>query len=174
MTTIALKNGILAADTLATMLDETNKVIEKHYVRKLLKLPNGTLVAYTGSWQSVLNALVSWCAGILCKPFDEGDTEGLAINPEGIPMYVFNHEVVGDIVPEKAAKGIALGSGAPYATVAMRVGFSARMAVKIASLFDPCTGGDVMYDSIDPPTGQALDFKKVVAEKLRESHARQV
>lgn len=140
MTTIAVKNGVMAFDSKIT--EDGGHVGYMNKGRKTSKF----LVATCGSVEDG-EAFMDWLAagGVAADKKLFGldrnldDFLAIAINKTG---KVFRYE--GRLYPfVMEAPFFALGSGAPYAMGAMAFGASAAQAVKIASKFDLATGGTV-------------------------------
>jgi len=69
---------------------------------------------------------------------DDLDIEAIELRPDGIYVYE------GILTAVKIKNQFyAIGSGAPYALAAMRLGLSPKEAVAIAAEFDPGTGGEI-------------------------------
>lgn len=134
MTTIAYKDGVLAADTRATIGD----VIDPSEHKKVFRLKNGALVGSAGTpgeTRVILKKLRK-------NPDDfesiKSPNNVIYIKPDG---KIFEHD--GSGWSPINAKYAAIGSGHLPALVAMRLGKSAREAIKIAIEFDKNTGGKV-------------------------------
>lgn len=139
MTTIAYRDGILAADTLITY--GTTLMPCKH--KKIHKLPNGSLFGFCGSIElgeimrrSLVN--VGQSDGILedRRDLDKENFEGILVSPDGQTLFFENRSWIPLEVPY-----IAMGSGKEYAYGALFLGASAKQAVKTAMALDSGTGG---------------------------------
>lgn len=134
MTTIAYKDGVLAADTRATIGD----VIDPSEHKKVFRLKNGALVGIAGNSGETHTVLKK----LRAKPDDfmniKFGNNAIYVKPDGA---VFEHD--GGGWSKITAKYAATGSGFVPALVAMRMGASAKEAVKIAMDFDKNTGGKV-------------------------------
>lgn len=134
MTTIAYRDGILAADTRVCAGD---MVLPEH-ATKVFKLDSGALVGYAGS---VEQSDALHYAVINGHPTPEHKkVQGLMIQPDG---SVFNYEGT-RWVRAGEAPYYAIGSGSPFALAAMHCGRDARMAIHCAMHFDKDTGGDII------------------------------
>jgi len=69
---------------------------------------------------------------------DDLDIEAIELRPDGI--YVYEGILTAVRIKNEF---YAIGSGAPYAMAAMRLGLSPKEAVAIAAEFDPGTGGEI-------------------------------
>jgi ATP-dependent HslUV protease subunit HslV len=144
MTTIAYKDGILAADTLTTCGNHRDG-----YAPKAHKV-GGVLIACSGT-STYCQAFVEWVRGgregksPLVGLADADACNAVVIGPES-DVEVWCSAGSWRTTP---GDGIyALGSGQEYAYGAMAMGASAIEAVKIAMRFDVKTGGDVTAVSL--------------------------
>jgi 20S proteasome alpha/beta subunit len=141
MTTIAYKDGVLAADRRVTKGDQI--VQYKH--RKAYKNVEGWLYAGSGT-VSDLKRFEAWAEtddGSKTPP--KGDYEGLMVSPEGRVWAVEG----GVMWRMTGAKFMAIGSGGPVALGALHAGADAVQAVKIAQLVDSSSGGGVDYVTLN-------------------------
>lgn len=125
MTTVAARDGVMAADS-----QSTGDYICR--VRKILRLPDGTLAAGAGTSAAVY-AAIQWVIG--GRQGDAPDIEGscvLFLRPNG-SLWLADGRW-----PEfpLADKHIAIGSGGMAAQAAMLMGASAIEAVRIACHLD--------------------------------------
>lgn len=137
MTTIAYKNGVLAADTRCTIED----VIDPSQHKKVFRFKNGALIGLagdTGVMMNVLKKLRRDPEDFETIKVDKKDLNAIYVKPNG---KVFERDDNGWI--PITAKYAATGSGYLAALVAMRCGKSAVQAIKIAMEFDKNTGGKV-------------------------------
>jgi hypothetical protein len=139
MTTIAVRDGVMAADTLGYQGD---KCIRS---KKLFRV-NGAIIGICGCWTDG-KLFVDWYeAGFdRDKPPDwrtQGDEkvdfQALVLTPEGVCWW--SYELVSDPVLDDC---YAMGSGGSAALAAMYCGCGAEEAVGIAIKVDPHSGGDV-------------------------------
>ena len=131
MTTIALKAGVMAADTWATDdFTATN-------VRKLVRLSNGDAAGGAGDLAPVGRAL-AWLMG--AREGEPPDISGAQVlfTLKGVP-YIAD----GGWPGIEAIGPVAIGSGAQGALVAMNLGLDAEAAVRAVIGVDPSTGGAV-------------------------------
>ena len=139
MTTIAYKDGVLAADRL---LDEWLDC------PKIFALKGGAYVAGSGNYDDIVE-VVAWLKG------KQADAERPAITPdENDLLYVDGTGAYWLTDPFLKKVKItdpfyAVGTGAKYALGAMASGKTAIEAVAIAMKFDANTGGGI--DSITVP-----------------------
>lgn len=141
MTTIVYRDGVLAADSLATMGDTK---IHGRYMK--IRRIGTHLVGTAGSVADSEN-FINWL-----KHGEEGDLppkgnySALIVDPRGRVREIEN----GSVLPvPRGAKFFAIGSGAPYAMGALYAGASAAEAVKIAAKIDTNTGLPVKTLKID-------------------------
>lgn len=139
MTTIACKDGCMAADTQLT----------GDYVyraQKLVRLPNGGIAGGAGEWPRAYSAL-SWLAnGEQGDPPAFKKAEVLILQPDG-SLWLAEEAFPAYPLLDKAA---AIGSGAQAAMLAMLGGASAVEAVKAVAKFEPNTSEPVQMLSIAP------------------------
>jgi ATP-dependent protease HslVU (ClpYQ) peptidase subunit len=150
VTTIAYKNGILAADRRATVNNWTFETT------KIRRLSGGRLAAGAGDFAFVL-AMYAWLeAGAKVEDFPADQRsekewepvlvvarDGTLLRYERTPYPI-----------EVSAPFYAQGSGRDYALMAMRLGKSAPEAVQLAAEFDPSTGPTVDTLTISPSAGE--------------------
>lgn len=140
MTTIAYRDGVLAADTLSTRNGAREGVAVKIVQR-------GDLLAGASGASDFAKAFRDWfrqgCRGD-CPPLGDPEknwAEGFIIMPD-------DRLVTFGPTAQWAEKGMfsgmnAWGSGADFARGAMAAGATAEEAVRHAMHWDTCTGGDV-------------------------------
>lgn len=162
MTTIAYKDGIMAADTASSSSD----VILTRRMQKLFTLSSGAILGMAGEADSrslralldnvkferefpsshELKALEQDYAALLVLPSRRGEKGGLF----KIGVYSPDKdrdEWTAEVIP-RIFESAALGSGREFALGAMAHGADAIGAVKIASSFDVYSGGGVQWLSI--------------------------
>lgn len=145
MTTIAYRNGILAADT-ATFIHEGNTRVPEGSGRKIVRLSDGSCVAGSGIKREI-SEFARWC--------ETGN------NPEKRPSFDLSTvirvwpdgrgEVYDGKYDERDISGCefyAIGSGSAAALGAMYAGASASEAVQIAMKIDPWTDGEVQIEPL--------------------------
>jgi ATP-dependent protease HslVU (ClpYQ) peptidase subunit len=148
MTTIAYRDGVMAADTQVT---EGNMVFAQ--ATKLRRLADGTLIGMAGDMMP--------CAKLLRAIDGKGfeDIEPIAKDCKGAWALVVNPERRVFMLQGGKAGGLAElhgdffveGSGAPYALGAMAAGAGAKQAVEIAARFDVNTGLPVVVENLGVP-----------------------
>lgn len=137
MTTVAWKGNVLAADTMATNLD--NNLRSK--VTKLHRLP-GRIIGFAGDIQSSLR-FIEWMQlgdRNAKKPrYKFCEFDAIELNAEG--AWLWDH----DFGAMKIENNFyAIGSGAPVAIGAMEMGASPLKAIHVAAKWDANTGGNVI------------------------------
>lgn len=134
MTTIAYRDGVLAADTLAT----SGEHLRPGKIHKIFSLYDGSLFGVTGEYvqaQKLLSSLMQRRV----PPIHIGENaRGIRIFRSGI-CRIYELDFFYEFSPEFCA----WGSGADAALGALYAGASARSAVEIAAKVDPWTGGEI-------------------------------
>jgi ATP-dependent HslUV protease subunit HslV len=136
MTTIAYRDGVLAADSLVTLGD--TKVHGRYH--KIVRI-EGHLIGTAGSVAACQHFL-DWLREATGEDGEDsappkGEYKALVVNPKG-KVREFES---GSLLPvPRGAKFFSIGSGAAYALAAMYAGASAADAVKIAAKIDTSTG----------------------------------
>lgn len=145
MTTIAYRDGVLAADTLVSM----NGTVVSH-MAKIFRV-NDWLIGGSGS-AGVSFPIARWVeqsGGDARVPIEWGDVKdssGLLISPLGA---VFHADTGSNAVMLMDAPYHAIGSGTDIALSAMACSRKAVEAVKIAIKLDLYSGGNVTWLSLD-------------------------
>ena len=142
MTTLAYRDGVLAADTMATV--GNTKLPGR--VRKVWKFKDGRLFGGAGTMENIrsLKKLMSaHGSGELPSP-KFSDVEAILVMPNG---HVMTYE--GAVWEEEDSPYIALGSGYAYALTALWLGGTPQKAVQAGIQFDKCSGGGVMTVGLD-------------------------
>ncbi len=135
MTTIAYRDGVLAADG---RMSQGHTVVTDKYT-KVKRIPGGLAVAGSGD-VTRLAAFVDWLMG-----GSEGarpslkNCDALVVYPSG---KVEAFDETGSVILPKSGY-YAEGSGRAFALGAMAMGADAREAVKVAARFDQGTGGRI-------------------------------
>ncbi len=165
MTTIAFRDGILAADSAATWDDGVRSRVVKMWevASKVDPVKGRCLLATAGDLYSAL-LFKDWLeAGGDPRLHERGvgdsvDFEAVIVHKSG--LYSANRfcRITENVEPYWAA-----GSGCKYALAAMRCGRSAVEAVRVAMDFDPYTAGRINSMTLDPAPRRAA--KKVVRGK---------
>lgn len=132
MTTIAYRDGVLAADSLVT-LGSTKVHGSYQKIRRI-----GEYLVGTAGSVADCQAFVVWLKECdSTQPPPKGEYDALVVGPQGRVREIEN----GSVLPSpRGAKFFALGSGGPFALAAMYAGASATEAVKIAAKIDTSTG----------------------------------
>lgn len=143
MTTIAWRDGIMAADT-ATYIHGGDCRMPGE-TGKMWRLADGRVMGHAGSRRDA-HGLMRWLEDPKGDPPNTGDVAAIVVGRGGgRSMLVFD----GSSEREVEAPFYALGSGAQAALGAMYAGASAEDAVRIAMLVDPYTGGDVRVERVE-------------------------
>lgn len=137
MTTIAYRDGVLAADTATYLNDSSVRVPGRS--SKVRKLPDGSLYSGAGV-VSQIEALGRWLASgsSLEQPrFD--DVTALHVRADGT-VRIYDGCAEREIID---APFYAVGTGAAAAIGAMMAGATATEAIRIAMAIDPYTAGEI-------------------------------
>lgn len=139
MTTIAYRDGVLAADGRVTM----NGLIVTDECRKITRLSDGSLFALCGD--DVLEPrIIKWLEDCEEGPPPQGkDFTAILVEVDG-SLHVFNG--VGDFNLQPYPDFAAFGSGLELAYGAMEVGATAEEAVVAAARRDSRTGGAIQTE----------------------------
>lgn len=155
MTTIAYRDGILAADSRLTV--DHGSGARKHFCKKLFRktITEGKkkfdVIIATAGESSPGMVFVDWYGS--GKPVPDlflhigGDFLCLVLRPDGLfeyDVYCRGEEIHEDFY--------AIGSGSMAALAAMHCGKSALDAVRIAARIDTYTGGRIVSESLAPKT----------------------
>jgi ATP-dependent protease HslVU (ClpYQ) peptidase subunit len=139
VTTVAYKDGVLAGDT----RECAGGLISPGRLHKVHRLPDGSLFGLSGSVENshvLLNALLQNTHAPELE-----DIEAIHVHTDG-SLWRFESKIWVPLDMDF----YAIGSGTPYALVAMRWGASAVEAVEEAMNFDAFTGGEVLAVSLEP------------------------
>jgi len=168
MTTIAYRDGILAADSRVTHGEDGSA--RTHTCKKLFRktITQGKktfeVVIATAGESSPGMVFVDWYG--TGKPIPDiflhlgGDFTCLVLTPQGLfeyDVYCRAEEVLDDFY--------AIGSGAKVALGAMACGKSAIEAVRIAARYDPYTGGRIVSETLEK-----AEVKRDRKKAVREGH----
>lgn len=137
MTTVAVKDNVIAADTLATG-DTTFKVT------KLFVTTKG-VIGVAGAFGEALKFVEWYKDRRKKKPTFDNDSEftALVLKPNGaVEMWD------GALHPIPINQPVAIGSGAQYALGAMRAGVSAEEAVGVACTLDPHSAAPIESEEV--------------------------
>lgn len=147
MTTLAYRDGVLAADRQMILSDW--KVAGS--ASKIARGPDGALFGCTGDYAVGMRFRRWFEGGREGAPPETGEsTRVVIVEPDG-RVLVFEC----DSFFEAAGPFFAWGSGMPPAMAALHMGASAERAVEIAALVDPGTGGGVDVLRLDDAGGLA-------------------
>ena len=153
MTTIAYRDGVLAADSRVTYGEDGSARV--HTCKKLFRkrVTHGKktfdVIIATAGESSPGMVFVDWYG--TGKPIPDiflhlgGDFSCLVLTPQGLfeyDVYCRAEEILDDFY--------AIGSGAKAALAAMHCGKSAIEAVRIAARIDPYTGGRIHSETLNP------------------------
>lgn len=150
MTTIAYRDGVMAADT------QCSSGNRKFRISKIKRLKCGGLLGGSGSLAAMLK-IQRWAeAGFSADDAPEfgddgGDFEALIVRGDGT-VYLLDDEM--ELMPV-TDELIAVGSGGPYAVAAMHCGLTPAEAVDVAAHYDPGTGGPVHEMRLEKPKVKA-------------------
>lgn len=154
MTTIAYRNGVMAADSQVTKgADGVTTAIVPECPAKLHRLPDGAIIGISGTFEAALAWLDAAKAGGLAA------ARGIDIGVETCILSATAGEV--DCLGRQALRMwmragsfelcqpvttgfYAMGSGKAAALGALYAGADALAAVQIAARIDPYTGGEIM------------------------------
>lgn len=146
MTTIAVRDGVMAADSQFTT--GGLKLSASHYYPKISRLQDGSLLAGRGSTEDDVTT-IAWLEGG-CQddpPELDDSTQFLWLRPDGLwllsgsPARYFRIN----------APFFAVGSGATVAMTAMHLGHTAERAVAVACELDAYTSLPVQVERLEPP-----------------------
>lgn len=138
MTTIAYRDGIVAADSQTHNGDWKSPTPATKLLRR-----NGFLYAMCGD-VAASQAILAWISS-QSGPQPNGDATVIRFCAGEVMVFSAGTQFVED------AHFRAWGSGTPVALGAMHAGCSAKDAVRIASLVDPYTGGPVVWMRVSDP-----------------------
>jgi hypothetical protein len=147
MTTVAYRDGILAADTCMVQGDE---VVLPGRLVKICKCPDGSLVGGAGIVSDIY-AFLAWCQGGKAgeKPAIHDGSSFLEILPDGSMRH---HHEWGEC-PIEGAPYYAIGAGFREALGAMHAGATAIGAVHAAITHNAGTNGVVVFVSLGGQDG---------------------
>jgi len=140
MTTIAYRNGILAADS---MITAGSRIVTSTNATKIVRLSDGRLFGHCGQMRH-MKPLVAYLEGKSERyPDMEKDATAIVVHPDGrVELHFGRHP---DEAFAEDAEFYAIGSGSELALGAMAVGATSIEAVHAAIRFDTCSGGDVKH-----------------------------
>lgn len=145
MTTIAYRDGIMAADSRAYSGDK-NPIGQKVKIRRLSDM---SLFAASSSKVGQTDKLfrLTHEHGLFKTFPTEVLAQGIVVRPNG-DIFYFNDQdcFTGPI----KADYLAIGSGEHYATAALFMGATAERAIEVACALDPWTGGEIHTAKLIP------------------------
>lgn len=137
MTTVAYRDGVMAADSRGTL---SGWVLPGRET-KLLRLKDGRVAAITGD-SAQGEALLLWIRGDRSSPQPRGEC-CVIVAGRRLQIFENGHHYL------EPAKFMAWGSGMPVALGALHAGATASEAVRIAGLVDPATGGKIVSMKVE-------------------------
>ena len=147
MTTIAYRNGIMAADS----QESDEEYLLKTQCQKLWVRNKCLIGIAKDSYAGLM--FIEWITGTLTTDAFENrilatddDFEALIVNSTG-EIYTYNRYLVACF--HDKPEFFAIGSGSKCALIAMEAGMSAEEAVKIACKYDLYSGGDIKTIRLD-------------------------
>lgn len=141
MTTIAYRNGVIAADTRATR----GEVLLPGHSRKIRRLDDGSVIAIKGDL-CMMEPFLSWLQSNRQGSMPDLDKSGtglIHLTKGGVFVY----EGAGWY--QEDLPFFAMGSGCVPAMTAMYMGANAAKAVRVAMDVDPYTGGRIDWMTLD-------------------------
>lgn len=138
MTTIAVKDGVMAADRQCTNTNYGTKWKCKSKIWRIkptLAFPFEFIVGFSGGTNDMLS-MIDWFENPTQRIPRTANTGGLVLKPDG-SIWTFNNPRQWMAVNEPY---FAIGSGTDYARGAMAHGATAKQAVQTASRYDAFTG----------------------------------
>lgn len=149
MTTIAYRDGIMAADTL---ISDEGSGLRRGYHQKIFRLDDGSIIGCCGS-SAAIQRFKNWAlagADMANKPIFTVD-HGFGciwVRPDGT-VSCWHSEMMEPQHTIPPAWGMAMGSGNEVAVGAMAAGADPMRAVEIAAMIDTGTGGSIQVESLD-------------------------
>lgn len=140
MTTIAVKDGVMAGDTQITG-------DYAMHAPKIFRLPDGGVAGGAGDWSRAYAGIKWLVDGEKGEPPNITDADILILRPDG-SLWKANEEFPAYPLADKVA---AIGCGSLAAMTAMRGGSSAVDAVMAVSVCDVYTNDPVMSMSAEAP-----------------------
>lgn len=173
MTTVAYRDGVMAADTQGDWSGIRTRV-----PNKIVRVGNA-LIGVAGNFTDCRDFIDWYAAGADRKALPEFRTygvensvaiEALVAAPDGLTIWTEHFQ------PDPVAGEFwAVGSGAKAAIAAMYMGADAAEAVRIAALVDVKTGGDVQMERLeDKKKGRTIKSHKRNGRVLRATVRRAV
>ena len=147
MTTIAYKDGVMAADGLVCGSD-----LRRGSNTKITRLIDGTLIGCCGSSAAIVR-FQRWAhAGFdmaNLPTFDKDHGVAAIVVHPNMKVEVWHSECLEPQSILPPPWGMAMGSGNEVALGAMAMGADARRAIEIAIMIDTASGGDIQVERID-------------------------
>lgn len=131
MTTLAYRDGILAADTVLMPSGWS--------VQKVYRLPDGGVVGGCGLWRAVYAGIQWLVSGEQGDPPDMEDASLLIVRPDGVVWAVQNAFPAFPLMDTM----VTMGCGGDAALAAMKMGKTAPEAVALATAVDTQTRAPV-------------------------------
>lgn len=151
MTTIAYRNGIMAADGRETIAENAKDdgYIVRDNCKKIVRMKDGSLFAGRGVSEDITRVQSALEADKRKMP--KGDCTCLWIKPDGsVFLYEGRRFTQVENMPYHA-----IGSGARYALVAMDAGADAQSAVKFA-FRDVWSGGEIQVEPLKAVSAETV------------------
>jgi ATP-dependent protease HslVU (ClpYQ) peptidase subunit len=142
MTTIAYRDGVIAADSRVTIKD----FVDSNNDKKIYRLSDGSLFGASGDLVGGLKLLDLLKATLKAKKFvipnaNVKSTKALFITPYGTPFYY----EAGYWEKRKKNEYLGIGTGGKYALAAMDAGADAITACRIGAKRDIYSGGTIRW-----------------------------
>lgn len=135
MSTVAYRNGVLAADSRLSFGD----TISPSGGRKIFDLGDGRLLGFVGSFASAHALLRHFTQPEMFSYPELAEASAILILPDGSGMFYDDN----GFYPISLEPYFAIGSGQDAALGAMAVGASAKRAVEAAISVDKHSGGQI-------------------------------
>lgn len=155
MTTIAISDGVVAADT---QLTDGNHVLR---VRKLYRLPDGGVVTGCGDWKSAFAGIRWIVEGQRGDAPDLGEASVVIVRPD---KTVWVAEGQFPAYPLVGTEYVA-GCGADLVRLLMAKGASPGEAVAEACEHDALSSAPIHLMTVYPPRGEGLEIFDVTKRK---------
>ena len=162
MTTIAIKDGVVAADS---QLTDGNTLLQ---VQKVHRLPDGGVVTAAGSWGKAYAAIRWMLDGQKGEPPEFEDATLVVVRPDKSIWVAENqfpaYPLVGFLY--------AAGCGADLARLLMAQGKTPAEAVSGACELDALSSGPIHTMTVYPPRGDGLEVYEVTKAAGRKRRAK--
>lgn len=146
MTTIAYRDGVLAADSLIS-----SGTMRAGHMTKIARCPAGWIGGVSGGLEAI-SLFAEWLrTGRVgeCPSLGE-NSDGVLVRPDGTVFYVGPRGSLSQV----RADFVAIGSGEKVAVGAMAMGADARRAVEVAAEHDTATGGEIVTLALEIVGGE--------------------